>query len=113
MIFIATTNYLDKLDKAVANRPVRFNRKYKIELPTNEQIAQLIELYFNKEIKELFAEKCFNLSFTGAHIKEIKRTADLKISKNKKLTYKDVFMESLEMVKENFIITLNQFGFGQ
>jgi len=113
IIFIATTNYLDRLDKAVANRPVRFNRKYKIELPSNDQIVKLVELYFDKDIKDLFAEKCFNLSFTGAHIKEIKRTADLKISKNKKLTYKDVFLESLKTVKENFIITLNNFGFSQ
>lgn len=113
IIFIATTNYLDKLDKAIANRPIRFNRKYEIKLPSDQQIAELVELYFNSEIKELFAKECFNLSFTGAHIKEIKRTADLKISKNEKLTYKDIFIESLEVVKENFIITLSNFGFSQ
>lgn len=112
IIFIATTNYLDKLDEAISNRPVRFNRKYKFDYPNNNEIDQLVNLYFGEDVALKYSEKCRGLNFTGAHIKEIQRTANLLIAKSADmLTYDDVFVESLELVKSNFSICLNSFGF--
>jgi SpoVK/Ycf46/Vps4 family AAA+-type ATPase len=39
VVYIATTNYPEKLQERVTNRPSRFDRRYKIELP-NEEIRR-------------------------------------------------------------------------
>jgi len=112
MIVIATTNYLDKLDSAIANRPVRFNRKYKFDYPSSLEIDRLIDIYFNNDISSKYGKLCHDIKFTGAHIKELQRTANLLIAKSdKKLTYDDVFVESLDLVKNNFSMGLSEFGF--
>ena len=49
VVFLATTNYIDLLDDALKNRPLRFNRKIKIDYPTDSQIDKLIDLYFKEE----------------------------------------------------------------
>jgi SpoVK/Ycf46/Vps4 family AAA+-type ATPase len=36
VVYIATTNYPEKLQERVTNRPSRFDRRYKIELPNDE-----------------------------------------------------------------------------
>jgi len=92
IIFIATTNYLEKLDEAISNRPMRFNRKFEFKFPDKTEIFQLVELYFNKEIAEEYAHLCYDIQFSGAHIKEIQRTARLQ-SKKKSLPLNEVFTE--------------------
>lgn len=105
--FVATTNHIEHLDGAVKNRPMRFNRKIKIWYPQREEIDKLIDLYFpgniiSAELKSL----CYVEQFTGAHIKEIRRTCDLNSKKHKKdLT--DVFPDAVRIVKENFSVESN------
>jgi ATP-dependent Zn protease len=111
IIFVATTNYLDKLDKAISNRPVRFNRKFKFEYPNDEEITQLVELYFDKNIADSFSTICYNRNFSGSHIKEVQRTANL-LSKKRNQDIQDVFKESVDLVAENFSPKLTQMGFG-
>jgi hypothetical protein len=112
MLFIATTNYIEHLDKAISNRPMRFNRKIKFELPTNMEIDQMIKLYFDKQsITKQMYPLCHDKGFTGAHIKEIRRTANL-LSKRKGIKVKDVFEESVKVVHQNFSVTINsEIGF--
>jgi len=110
IIFIATTNYLDRLDKAIANRPVRFNRKFEFKYPDNPQLDKLVELYFNKDIAEKHSQICYSKKFSGSHIKEVQRTANL-LSKKRGEDIENVFVESVELVAENFSPKLNAIGF--
>jgi SpoVK/Ycf46/Vps4 family AAA+-type ATPase len=36
VVYIATTNYPEKLQERITNRPSRFDRRYKVELPNSE-----------------------------------------------------------------------------
>lgn len=112
-VVIATTNYLEHLDKAIADRPARFNRKYEFKLPNNNEIDQLIDLYFGKDIiSNKLKEECYNKKLTGSHIKEVHRTA-LLLSKKRKSEVVEVFNESLNLIKDNFCITVGGLGFGK
>jgi len=69
---IATCNDLTKVDKALLNRPSRFDKIYVIEDPNTKQREELLSFYF----KNLSADKlkeCVNLSkgFNCAYFKEI------------------------------------------
>jgi chromosomal replication initiation ATPase DnaA len=102
MIFVGTTNHIDMLDSAIANRPVRFNRKFHFDYPGIEEIDHLIDLYFkdqniSKEQKSL----CYDIKFTGSHVKEVNRTAKL-LSLKRKVNIKEVFDDAVKLVKENF-----------
>ena len=48
VVYIATTNYPEKLQERITNRPSRFDRRYKVELP-NEEIR---EAYIRHKLKE-------------------------------------------------------------
>jgi predicted AAA+ superfamily ATPase len=112
MVVIATTNYLHLLDKAVNNRPVRFNRKYEFKRPGDAEVRRLLALYFDPS--ELGAEQrqlCHGRSFTGAHISEIRRTA-LTLATKRGEPLAAVFAEAVEMVAQHFSTTLKEVGFG-
>lgn len=93
---IATTNRLNMLDMALADRPSRFDVKIEFKLPENDERIKLIEL-FTKNMK---FEEPLNLTqlsptmsgLTGAHIKEVFIYAQLKaLSDNKeKVRLEDV-----------------------
>lgn len=107
IVVIANTNYIDHLDKAINRRPMRFNRLIKFDYPTNENINKLIDIYFkDQSIDKEQIELCYDKKFTGAHIEEILRTCKLLAEKNNK-TIKDVFDESVDIIKENFSFDLN------
>jgi chromosomal replication initiation ATPase DnaA len=48
VVYIATTNYPEKLQERITNRPSRFDRRYKVELP-NEDIRRA---YINHKLNE-------------------------------------------------------------
>lgn len=48
VVYIATTNYPEKLQERITNRPSRFDRRYKVELP-NEEIR---EAYIRHKLKD-------------------------------------------------------------
>jgi len=116
LVFIATTNYLEHLDEAIKNRPMRFNRKFEFKLPETKEIDRLIKLYFigEEEINPMYYDMCYGLGFTGSHIKEVYRTARLMSTKNN-LPIQDVFELAVERVSENFSTTLipQPVGFGR
>jgi hypothetical protein len=49
VVYIATTNYPEKLEERITNRPSRFDRRYKVDLP-NEEIRRAYVI--NKLTKE-------------------------------------------------------------
>ncbi|MFH1610553.1 MAG: ATP-binding protein [Patescibacteria group bacterium] len=100
-VVIATTNYLEYLDKAIKNRPARFNRLIKFDYPSDQEINDLMILYFDISTATQHAYKCCNLNFTGSHIKELKRTTSL-LSKKHNKSINEVFDQALDIIKQNF-----------
>lgn len=49
VVYIATTNYPEKLQERITNRPSRFDRRYKVELPNPEIRRCFIENKLNEE----------------------------------------------------------------
>jgi predicted AAA+ superfamily ATPase len=112
LIVIATTNHLQQLDKAINNRPVRFNRKYHFSRPTDAEVDSLLGLYFEADELPPNAQRlCHDRSFTGAHISEVRRTATTLATK-RALPISAVFAEAVEVVAQHFSITSKTLGFG-
>jgi len=66
VINIATSNYPEKLDKRLVNRPRRFDRIYKVDSPSDEvRIAFLKEKLPKKENLKLWIKKTQDLSFAS------------------------------------------------
>lgn len=49
VVYIATTNYPEKLQDRITNRPSRFDRRYKVDLPNEEIRKCFIENKLNEE----------------------------------------------------------------
>lgn len=110
-IYIATTNHIEQLDKALSNRPIRFSRKYKFDMPDEDQLDQMINLYFKDcDITNELKEHVYNKKYTGAHIEELKRTCDIHVLKYKK-TYPEVFLDCVKIIDDNFGEKSSSFGF--
>lgn len=112
VIVIATTNHLEKLDAAVRDRPVRFNRKYHFARPSNPELNRLLDLHFgagalSPELKRL----CHDLQLSGAHAVELKRTAVTLARKHGK-SEAAVFAEAVRIVTRHFGGTVKRMGFG-
>jgi len=74
IITIATSNYPKALDKALRNRPGRFDIRVKFELPDDELRGLMFKLFFDKiEVLDVtiddMVEKTYG--YTGAYIKEL------------------------------------------
>lgn len=71
-IFIATTNFPERLDIAIRNRPSRFDSVHHIGLPNKDARSQLLKYYF-PQIGNGQLVECANSSegFSGAYFKEI------------------------------------------
>jgi len=74
VVYIATTNYPEKLQERITNRPSRFDRRYKVELP-NEEIRRA---YINHKLSDddlknvdvdLWISKTDGMSLS--HLKEV------------------------------------------
>lgn len=78
VIFLATTNYPEKLGERIKNRPSRFDKRFKIGLPTLESRSIYLQSLAGKD-SELAEGVDFNLErwaedtkdFSLAHIKEL------------------------------------------
>jgi predicted AAA+ superfamily ATPase len=74
VVYIATTNYPEKLEERFTNRPSRFDRRYKVELP-NEEIrrAYILNKLTPEDIKqndiEEWVERTEGMSLS--HLKEV------------------------------------------
>lgn len=111
-VVVATTNHLEALDDAIRNRPVRFNRKYRFQDPTNDQIDHLLELYFGAAlIPPQLKRICHDQGFTGAHISEVKRTTEM-LAHKRNLTLPEVFADAVQVVQAHFSPKPKQVGFG-
>lgn len=113
IVVIATTNHLDLLDAAVARRPFRFNRRYNFPLPPPALVDSLLDHYFGAgTLDNARKSLCHQREFTGAHVGEIRRTAELLALKHR-TDVSSQFEEAVEIVSGQFNSTSSlSRGFG-
>jgi AAA+ superfamily predicted ATPase len=74
VVYIATTNYPEKLQERVTNRPSRFDRRYKVEMPS-EQIREsyLRNKLSEKDLESIDIQEWVKASdgMSLAHLKEL------------------------------------------
>ena len=81
VVYIATTNYPEKLQERITNRPSRFDRRYKVEVP-NEEIRRA---YINHKLNEE--------DIKGIDIEEwVKRTEGMSLSHLKEVVISVIVM---------------------
>lgn len=73
IVFLATTNYPEKLGARVVNRPSRFDKRFKIGYPSADSRKLYLESLFDGEETKHDLEKWVRDSkkFTFAHLKEL------------------------------------------
>jgi len=120
VVIVATTNYPQYLDRALADRPGRFDIRVEFPIPDAGLRKAILKKYlkqFDNDITgakgkghiERFAKESEGL--TGAYLREVVTTAYLITLERKldKITV-DVFQESLTQVKEMKKLALKEIG---
>ena len=110
IITLGTTNCLSELENAIKNRPGRFDRIIKIDVPTEKSRKKMIEKFTNNFIldKDVDTNKLSSVldKLTGAHVFDLCTTAALFAVKddsiiNEKLVIKKKhFDEAIKEVKD-------------
>lgn len=109
VITIATTNYPEYLDKALVDRPGRFDLRLDFGLPDEKLRKYILKKYlsaFNHQKIDLDPLIKESEGMTGAHLKELVMAAYMEsleesgYEKNTKITQKDL-TESLKVIKSN------------
>jgi chromosomal replication initiation ATPase DnaA len=91
VVYIATTNYPEKLQERITNRPSRFDRRYKVELP-NEEIR---EAYIRHKLKD---EDLKNVNIS----EWVKRSEGMSLSHLKEVVISTIVMgREFEEVMDN------------
>ncbi len=103
VITIATTNYPENLDNALADRPGRFDLRINFDLPTNELREHILEKYLSevtdkKLILSSLVKKTEGLS--GAYLREIIITAYMISLENKVNINQEILEEAANSVLE-------------
>jgi len=74
VVYIATTNYPEKLEERITNRPSRFDRRYEIDLPSDEvRRAYILAKLGTEGIEESELQKWVNKTkgMSLAHLREL------------------------------------------
>jgi predicted AAA+ superfamily ATPase len=74
VVYIATTNYPEKLQERITNRPSRFDRRYKVELPSEDIRRAYINHKLNDEdLKNINIDEWVNKTngMSLSHLKEV------------------------------------------
>jgi len=117
VIVIATTNYPDAMAEALINRPGRFDKVWKIDLPEQKEIIRLLK-YYEISLKKGSLEdiaielKDYNMAFVTEFVKAIKtRFMDNKIDfKDAKKVLDDIH-EHNKLYQQHFKEDVSGFGF--
>jgi GTPase SAR1 family protein len=79
IITVATTNYPEKIDKALSKRAGRFDVHLKLPAPTRDQKLEILHVHMRRleipdtvkpEIEQIFTKNLLDLPVVGAHIEE-------------------------------------------
>jgi len=74
VVYIATTNYPEKLQERISNRPARFDRRYEVKMPSKEIRKSYLEAKLSKEdLDRINIEDWLTYSegMSLAHLKEM------------------------------------------
>ncbi len=78
LIVLATTNYPDRIDRAIIDRPSRFDRKYHFGLPTHPERGEYLSTWQTRigdetgwQIEEIDAMASATEGFSFAYLKEL------------------------------------------
>ncbi len=71
VVYLATTNYPEKLEDRISNRPSRFDRKYKIELPNIDVRTAFFKAKLGEDFKDLKQWALDSEGLSLAHCKEM------------------------------------------
>lgn len=108
---VATTNDIELLDKAIRNRPGRFNRKWAFELPEAPQVESLLEVYFGKDtLTETQMQEIASHRLTGDLVRELYRTARV-AAQEKGCSIAECVDEALEILNCHFQLEGSHVGF--
>jgi len=99
LVVIGTTNDVSMLDRALANRPCRFDRKIEVPLPDPEQTKIFYSMLTKSEVNNDVVE--LSKGFSGAHIKEAVNTAKL-LSIQTGLDISSCLKDACHIIRENF-----------
>ncbi len=82
VVYIATTNYPEKLQERITNRPSRFDRRYKVELP-------------NADIRRTYIKnKLTDNDLSGINIEEwVEKTEGMSLSHLKEVVISVIVMD--------------------
>jgi len=99
LVVMASTNKIEMLDGALADRPGRFDRRIKIGLPSSDNLRKM---YFNLVGNEVNDEliKMSN-NFTGSHVVETVNTARILAASEQRKTV-DCLKDACTIIRENF-----------
>lgn len=70
-VIIATTNYIENLQKVLSNRPGRFDKKIKVDYPNEEQKINLLQFFIKENLEENVKKLLTFKKLSVAHLKEI------------------------------------------
>jgi AAA+ superfamily predicted ATPase len=98
-VIVGTTNDIEMLDRAIANRPCRFDRKIEIGIPDESEIGKFYKLMSGVDVNESIVK--LSSGFAGAHIQEVVNTAKL-LSVESGKDVSECIAEACEIIKENF-----------
>lgn len=114
VVTIATTNYPAYLDRALADRPGRFDIRIEFPIPSLELRKDILSKYLKKfTTKKIDLQTLAKQSkgLTGAYLREVVTTAYLiTMEKNKKFITQDTLSEALKQVQEMKHIALSEIG---
>ena len=105
---IATTNYLKKIDKAISDRPMRFNQKFLIDYLSNEEKNKIFNFYFKNltEKQKLLYEAINNKNISASHISAIYERYTFLLKKKELLKIneedEETLNKSINHVLDNF-----------
>jgi len=74
VVYIATTNYPEKLQERITNRPSRFDRRYEVQMPSGEiREAYIKNKLTDEDIKKIDIKKWVELTdgMSLSHLKEL------------------------------------------
>lgn len=102
VLVLATTNEPEKLDKALAQRPSRFDRVFTFDLPNEDMCHQLLVLrggkYFDPKEMEMVAKECEGFSY--AYVQEVVVNALLHAANHGKDPKKGDLWRSCQVLKK-------------
>jgi ATP-dependent 26S proteasome regulatory subunit len=100
-VVLASTNKIDMLDGALADRPGRFDRKILIGLPNDENLKKIYCKLIGSEVS--VDDNLIKMSnkFTGSHVNEVVNTARI-IAMNEGRQVHECLKDACTIVRDNF-----------